>query len=118
MRKDGVEIPIELSVSPMRIQEGWSAIGIVRDISARKEAQQRIVWLARHDSLTGLPNRSVFVDEIEQALTRYRRSGQRFAVFYLDIDHFKEVNDTLGHPAGDHAAEAGGRSFAVDDPRH
>jgi diguanylate cyclase (GGDEF)-like protein/PAS domain S-box-containing protein len=101
LRKDGVEIPIELSVSPMRIQEGWSAIGIVRDISARKEAQQRIMWLARHDSLTGLANRSVFVDEIEQALARYRRSGERFAVFYLDIDHFKEVNDTLGHPAGD-----------------
>ena len=101
VRKDGVEIPIELSVSPMRIQEGWAAIGIVRDISARKEAQQRIVWLARHDSLTGLPNRSFFVDEIEQALARYRRSGERFAVFYLDIDRFKEVNDTLGHPAGD-----------------
>ena len=101
IRKDGVEIPIELSIAPMQIEGQWSAIGIVRDISARKEAEQRIVWLARHDALTGLPNRSVFVDEIEQALARYRRSGERFAVFYLDIDRFKEVNDTLGHLAGD-----------------
>jgi diguanylate cyclase (GGDEF)-like protein/PAS domain S-box-containing protein len=101
VRKDGVEIPIELSIAPMQMQGGWLAIGIVRDISARKEAEQRIVWLARHDALTGLPNRSAFASEIEQAIVRYRRSGERFAVFYLDLDRFKEVNDTLGHPAGD-----------------
>jgi diguanylate cyclase (GGDEF)-like protein/PAS domain S-box-containing protein len=101
LRKDGVEIPIELSVASMQMQGSWSAIGIVRDISARKEAERRIVWLASHDSLTGLPNRGAFVSEIEQAIARYRRSGERFAVFYLDLDHFKEVNDTLGHAAGD-----------------
>jgi diguanylate cyclase (GGDEF)-like protein/PAS domain S-box-containing protein len=101
IRKDGREIPVELSVSPMQMQGDWSAIGIVRDISARKEAQERIEWLAGHDALTGLPNRAAFVAEVEQALARYRRSGERFAVFYLDIDHFKEVNDTLGHQAGD-----------------
>jgi diguanylate cyclase (GGDEF)-like protein/PAS domain S-box-containing protein len=101
LRKDGVEIPIELSIAPMQMQDGWSAIGIVRDITARKEAEQKIAWLARHDALTGLPNRGAFVDEVEQAIVRYRRSGERFALFYLDLDHFKQVNDTLGHPAGD-----------------
>lgn len=101
LRKDGVEIPIELSIAPMQMPDGWSAIGIVRDITARKEAERRIVWLAGHDPLTGLPNRGAFVSEIEQAIVRYRRSGERFAVFYLDLDHFKEVNDTLGHTAGD-----------------
>jgi PAS domain S-box-containing protein len=101
LRKDGVEIPIELSIAPMQMQDGWSAIGIVRDITARKEAEKRIAWLACHDDLTGLPNRGAFVRKVEHAIVRYRRSGERFAVFYLDLDHFKEVNDTLGHPAGD-----------------
>jgi diguanylate cyclase (GGDEF)-like protein/PAS domain S-box-containing protein len=99
--KNGVEIPIELSIAPMQTHDGWSAVGIVRDITARKEAERRIVWLAGHDPLTGLPNRGAFVNEIEQAIVRYRRSGERFAVFYLDLDHFKEVNDTFGHAVGD-----------------
>jgi PAS domain S-box-containing protein len=73
LRKDGVEIPIELSVASMHIEGGWSAIGIVRDISTRKETERRIVWLAGHDPLTGLPNRGAFVSEIEQAIARYRR---------------------------------------------
>lgn len=101
VRKDGTEIPVELSIAPMQIDGRWSAIGVVRDISTRKEADRRIRWLACHDGLTGLPNRGFFVGEIESALARYRRSGERFAVLYLDLDHFKDVNDTLGHSAGD-----------------
>jgi diguanylate cyclase (GGDEF)-like protein/PAS domain S-box-containing protein len=101
IRKDGIEIPIELSIAPVGMQGKWCAIGILRDISRRKEAETKILWLARNDVLTGLPNRTVFVEEVEQALIRYRRSGERFAVFYLDLDHFKDVNDTLGHPVGD-----------------
>ena len=99
--KDGAEIPVELSLAPMRVEGTWSAIAIVRDIRGRKEAEQRIVWLAGHDPLTGLRNRSVFVTEIEQSISHYRRSGERFAVFFLDLDHFKEVNDVFGHHAGD-----------------
>jgi diguanylate cyclase (GGDEF)-like protein/PAS domain S-box-containing protein len=101
IRKDGTEIPIELSVAPVPIAGSWSAVGIVRDISARKEAERRIVWLACHDALTKLPNRSLFVGEVETAIARHRRSGEGSAVLYLDLDRFKEVNDTLGHSAGD-----------------
>ncbi len=76
-------------------------IWFFRDISARKSAERRIVELARTDSLTGLPNRVAFLDRLELAFARAKRGRHSFAVLYLDLDHFKDVNDTLGHPAGD-----------------
>jgi diguanylate cyclase (GGDEF)-like protein len=72
-----------------------------RDISQRHRAEERLKYLAQVDSLTGLPNRSVFSDRLEQALLRARRSGRPFALLFLDIDHFKEVNDRFGHAGGD-----------------
>ena len=76
-------------------------IWFLRDVTARKQAEQKIVELARTDILTGLPNRVVFLDRLHLAFARAKRGATPFTVLYLDLDHFKDVNDTLGHPCGD-----------------
>ncbi|MGO9805091.1 MAG: EAL domain-containing protein [Steroidobacteraceae bacterium] len=78
-----------------------AVLATLRDISERKEAERRIRRMARQDALTGLPNRRVFVEAVGGAVTHASRDRARFAVLFLDLDHFKDVNDTLGHPAGD-----------------
>jgi diguanylate cyclase (GGDEF)-like protein len=70
------------------------------DVTERRRSEARLAHMARHDSLTGLPNRLLFREQMEYVLARVRR-GEGVAVLYLDLDHFKEVNDTLGHSAGD-----------------
>lgn len=72
-----------------------------RDVSERRAIQERIQHLAFHDALTGLPNRSLMQDRISQAIARAERAGHKFAVMFIDIDNFKNINDTLGHDAGD-----------------
>ncbi|BDI28418.1 hypothetical protein CCAX7_004690 [Capsulimonas corticalis] len=76
-------------------------VGACRDITERKEASEIIRWQAFHDSLTGLPNRTLFLDRLRQALAIAGRKREQAAVLILDIDRFKDVNDTLGHAAGD-----------------
>ena len=76
-------------------------VGTHIDIDARKQAERRIVHLARHDALTDLPNRTLFGERLRQRVTEIERSGASFAVLCLDLDRFKAVNDTLGHLAGD-----------------
>jgi diguanylate cyclase (GGDEF)-like protein len=85
----------------MRLHSAWHAVAFVRDITERKQSESYIHHLARHDGLTGLPNRHVFVDAVGDAIMRTRRDGKVLAVLYLDLDHFKDINDTLGHPVGD-----------------
>src|SRR5207253_3292663 len=73
----------------------------VVDISDRKRAEEQIEFHAYHDVLTHLPNRKLFTDRLTLSLTRSRRSGRSLAVMFIDLDHFKMINDTLGHTAGD-----------------
>ena len=72
--------------------------GILTDITDRKLAAEKIATLARTDLLTGLPNRAAFLERLDLEFARAKRGANQFAVHYLDLDHFKDVNDTLGHP--------------------
>jgi diguanylate cyclase (GGDEF)-like protein len=83
-------------------------IWFFRDVTDRKRAERQVLQMARYDSLTGLANRRVFVERIEQLIAQAKRTGAGFAVLYLDLDHFKDVNDTLGHPIGDELLRAFG----------
>ena len=101
LRKDCTEFPIELSLSGEQIKGKWNAIGIVRDITERRQAEETIRQMAYHDALTGLPNRKLFVDRLTLELAHAHRDKQALAVLFLDLDRFKDVNDKLGHAAGD-----------------
>jgi PAS domain S-box-containing protein len=86
--------------------------GVARDISARKQAEATITFQAYHDLLTGLPNRALFKDRLGQAMVHAKRHGQTLATLFLDMDHFKVVNDTLGHLVGDGSAASAGAAIA------
>jgi diguanylate cyclase (GGDEF)-like protein/PAS domain S-box-containing protein len=80
-------------------------IYVARDITERKRAERRIRYLARYDALTKIPNRMQFQHLLQQAIARARRSDRGVALLYIDLDHFKEINDTFGHAAGDRVLE-------------
>jgi diguanylate cyclase (GGDEF)-like protein/PAS domain S-box-containing protein len=85
-------------------------IAVIEDVTERKKAEQRIAFMAHHDALTGLANRAALVQRIDEAAARQRRSAEPFTLLLLDLDRFKQVNDTLGHLAGDALlAEVAGR---------
>jgi len=105
-RKDGSRFPLELAVTEMRQGNHRLFTGIVRDITERKKAREKIEHLAHHDPLTGLPNRNLFNDRMEHAIYRAQRSGTTLALMFVDLDKFKPVNDELGHEAGDAVLKA------------
>jgi diguanylate cyclase (GGDEF)-like protein/PAS domain S-box-containing protein len=99
-----------VSVNASCVRDGAGAplflIGQVEDITERREMRERLAHAAIHDPLTNLPNRDLFIDRLEMALRRARRSGNRVAVMFLDLDRFKMVNDSLGHEVGDRLLRA------------
>jgi len=110
VRKDGSKFWTETKASFMRIDTGKAIgiIGITRDINERKLMQQQLIDLATRDSLTGLPNRTLFYDRLSFSIAQAKRKGNKLAVMLLDLDRFKNVNDTMGHGAGDELLKAFG----------
>jgi diguanylate cyclase (GGDEF)-like protein len=90
-----------LSAQPANFKGVACFVGVVRDITSRKVIENRMAHMAQHDALTGLPNRALFDDRLHQAVTQSHRNRTRLALLYIDLDHFKPVNDTLGHATGD-----------------
>ncbi|HEX6707517.1 MAG TPA: EAL domain-containing protein [Albitalea sp.] len=99
--KQGQRIPVEFIVRTMVRNGERMRMTIVRDLRDRHAAQARIHHLAHHDTLTGLPNRSAFMEYLEHLMIGARESGSQLALLFIDLDHFKRVNDSLGHLVGD-----------------
>ncbi|CCO23681.1 sensor domain-containing diguanylate cyclase [Maridesulfovibrio hydrothermalis] len=100
-RKGGTVFPAEVLLSPLRKDEKWWVVGTIRDVTERKEAEDKLRKLATTDPLTGLSNRRFFMESSEDALQRSLRYERELSLLVMDIDFFKNVNDMFGHDAGD-----------------
>ncbi|GAA0561145.1 EAL domain-containing protein [Paractinoplanes ferrugineus] len=98
-RPDGTSVRVAYTISP--IGKDGGAVVVLRDVTRQRDLEYDLRHQALHDGLTGLPNRKLFLDRLDHAMTRARASGESATVLYLDLDGFKKVNDSLGHNAGD-----------------
>lgn len=108
LHRDGHAVWARVTVSrvPSRTGQAELMLGMVEDIGGRKEAEQRIEYLATHDELTGLPNRNLILDRITQAIPAAQRARRRLAVVFVDVDRFKVINDGFGHVFADSILQA------------
>ncbi|MCP4897037.1 MAG: PAS domain S-box protein [bacterium] len=101
IRKDGQERWGDYSACRLELAGGPAVLGVVVDITEQKHAEEQIKVMAYHDTLTGLPNRRLFADRLSLAVAQTQRAGDRIGILFLDLDHLKKINDTLGHTLGD-----------------
>ncbi|MHB8624192.1 MAG: sensor domain-containing protein, partial [Sulfuricaulis sp.] len=106
IRKSGATFQVDMTVCATDDKDNPGFIAIARDITERKQAEQRLVYLAQYDALTGLPTRVLFHDRANHALARAHREEKLVAIMYLDLDNFKQVNDGMGHHVGDELLKA------------
>ncbi|KJK06473.1 MULTISPECIES: PAS domain S-box protein [Pseudomonas] len=99
--KRGELLTVEVSIEPITLNESPCLLMTARDVSQLKNAQAQIRHLAYHDPLTNLPNRALLMDRLSQQIALLKRHNLRGALLFLDLDHFKHINDSLGHPVGD-----------------
>jgi len=111
IHKDNSAFPIELNISSKKLNQTSIYTVIIRDITEIKKNEEKLKHQAYFDSLTGIPNRTLFLDRSEIALNQAKRSNERLAVIFIDLDEFKELNDTLGHDAGDIMLKAVAQRF-------
>jgi diguanylate cyclase (GGDEF)-like protein len=102
-RKDGVEYAEQVNLNVLRNPDGsvYRYVKIASDITDRKRLDDQVWKLANYDAVTNLPNRRLFLDRLEQEIKKCHRSGESLALFFIDLDRFKDVNDEFGHDVGD-----------------
>ncbi|KTD68397.1 regulatory protein (GGDEF and EAL domains) [Legionella steelei] len=107
-RRNGEVFWVELSVAPVRdsFDNVKHYVCILNDVSQRREMEQQLIQQATHDSLTELPNRVLLIDRVDQAILQAKKKGSLLGFLFLDLDHFKMTNDTLGHSIGDRLLQA------------
>jgi diguanylate cyclase (GGDEF)-like protein/PAS domain S-box-containing protein len=108
-KKDGTVFPVEITNAIFVSRGREKVIGMVRDITERMRAEETIRRLAYYDALTGLPNRVLFDDRLNRAMVQAHRHQSKIAVMLLDLDYFKDINDTLGHSVGDELLRSVGK---------